>query len=146
MESELCLNISLDPSTPISSIIDSVGVAHHVVYVDSGATVADAVEKCIKEGCEFIIVKGREGEFAVSISDAVKSYSREKTAAELREEALFEASGNASIQKVITVLLASGKPGVAVKEGGRIVSIVALRLVSKLLSLEIDVEELRGAD
>ncbi|BAN90465.1 CBS domain-containing protein [Aeropyrum camini] len=146
MEGELCLHISLDPSTPISSIIDSVEVAHNIVYVDSGATVADAVDKCVHEGCEFIVVKSGEGEFAVSIGDAVKSYSREKPVSELREEALFEVGGAASIQRVITMLLASGKPGVAVKEGGKIVSIVALRLVSKLLSLEIDVEELRGAD
>ncbi|MCE4604021.1 MAG: hypothetical protein F7B20_03535 [Aeropyrum sp.] len=147
MEHSICLRMSIDPSTPISSVLEALGEKPKVIVVPSETPISLALEECMRESCEFIKVEG-ENEFVAPSHELVKRVRTEgkKPISTLANEAIPSFDSYTSIQDVITTLILHGGDAAAITEDGRILSVVTLKTLSKVIALEIDVEELRGAD
>lgn len=148
MEHSICLKVHIDPSTPISSLLQSLGKEPSTSRVDGSTSIADALKACEREGCEYIIIRLDGAEKAVSASELLKALplSPGEKIEVLATHSIPAFKPSTSLQSVVASMVLQGTSAIAIQEDGKISHIITLESLSKIIGLEIDVEELRGAD
>ncbi len=146
----LCLRIALDPTTPISSVIQGTngdGIVEPVL-VNPEARLGDVAPAVKGKRTALLVYKENDSYKAVA-PEALAAHigDLEARIGELPSIELPVVGENDSIEGLAAMMLAGGSPyALVVDERGEPLSIVSLQLLSRLLQEEIDVEELRGAD
>ena len=148
----LCLKLSIDPSTPLHSFVESTvtrGVSRPL-EVRGDASIESIVRKCKLSGCRVIAVIDDDGRLVkaldfniVAAALAAGSASR---LSDLSEHEVPVLGSEEPVYRLIEVLLLHGPPVLVVDQIGRPLYAIDSQAASSLVEEEIDVEELRGAD
>ncbi len=146
----LCLRISLDPTTPVSSIIQASsgeGVVEPVI-VSPEARLGD-VAPAVRGRRAALLIYKYDGSYRAVAPEALAAHigDLEARVGELPYIDLPVVRESVSIEALAAMMIAGGSPyALIVDERGEPVAVASLQLLSRLLLEEIDVEELRGAD
>jgi hypothetical protein len=149
-EHRVCFKVLLDPSTPLSSMLEAStvkGVARPLV-ARGEEPASQVIGKCGGE-CHVVAVVDAEGR-------VIKAVSYYRLAAMLASRGDFKVSEAPSdvpvlgvdspVQRLIEEIVLHGAPVLVVDHRGRPLYSVDNQIMSQLLQEEIDVEEIRGAD
>jgi len=147
----LCLRIALDPTTPISSVLQSTGGEGVIepVLVNPEARLADVAPAVKGKSSALLVYRGEDSGFKAVAPESLAAHigDLEARIGDLPAIDLPVVGENDSIEGLASLMLAAGSPyALVVDERGEPLTVVGLQLLSRLLQEEIDVEELRGAD
>lgn len=152
MPGEACIPLSVDPSTPLSALIDSTvrgRAAKRILILDPHMTVREAFEAMVREGVDIGVIQSgnhREYKIVTLSSLALSMGDADKPVITARTEEAPVVEESSSLEELLRYMLIYGSDIALVTVEGRPSYAVSLKLFSLLAFETLDVEELRGAD
>ena len=146
----VCFRVIIDPSTPISSLLEAptvTGVSKPLV-IERPVKASEAIKMC-GDGCEIVVVVDSEGRVKKAVSlarlAAIMASRGDISINEVHDDVSILRVDD-SVEKLIEELVFHGSPAVIVDFRGRPLYSVGTQILSRILQEEVDIEEVKAAD